>query len=203
MSKDQGKSGTRKLTDQQELFCQEYLKDLNGTRAAQRAGFSPDNERAAAVTAAQFLRKPNISARIQSLKAAQAKRLEIDADTILRELHALATVDITEAFDDSGKLKDLRDIPPLVRKAISHLEVVELFNGMGDQKHAIGLTSRLKFYDKTKALELLGKHLKIFTEKHEHSGPDGKPIETKNLSELPTDQLDAKIKAMIAKESAS
>lgn len=39
------------------------------------------------------------------------------------------------------------------------------------------------------------------TQTVEHSGPDGKPIETKSLTELPDDQLDAKIKAMMAKQT--
>ena len=40
-------------------------------------------------------------------------------------------------------------------------------------KHIIGVNKKIKFYDKTKSLELLGKHLKLFTEKVEHSAPEG------------------------------
>lgn len=55
--------------------------------------------------------------------------------------------------------------------------------------------------DKLKALELLGKYLKLFTERHELSGLDGKPIETVSRSELSDLQLDEKIKSMM--DSAS
>ena len=34
-----------------------------------------------------------------------------------------------------------------------------------------------KWSDALRANELLGKHLKLFTDKHEHSGPDGEPIQ--------------------------
>lgn len=36
---------------------------------------------------------------------------------------------------------------------------------------------------------------------HEHSGPNGKPIEHKNLTEIPDDQLEAKIQALAAKHA--
>jgi phage terminase small subunit len=46
-----------KLTDKQKRFCEEYLKDFNGTRAAIASGYS---ENTAAVIAAENLIKPNI-----------------------------------------------------------------------------------------------------------------------------------------------
>ena len=49
------------------------------------------------------------------------------------------------------------------------------------------------------AIEKIGKHLKMFTDKHEHSGPDGKPIETVNKSDLTDEQLTEKIKLLSTK----
>jgi phage terminase small subunit len=59
-----------------------------------------------------------------------------------------------------------------------------------------GGSIRFKLHDKKASLELLGKHLKLFTEKHEHSGPDGKPIEFNSLTD---EQLDAKLSALLEK----
>lgn len=39
------------------------------------------------------------------------------------------------------------------------------------------IDASLKLSDKIKALELIGKHHKLFTDKFEHSGKDGNPIE--------------------------
>jgi len=152
------------LSPRQERFCQEYIKDLNGTQAALRAGYCPGNEDAAAVQASKFLRNTKINARIAELKSEQFKRTMLSADRILEEIARLAMVDIGQAFDDMGQLKPLSEIPEDVRRAMAGVEVNELFDGQGDQKSVIGLAKRVKFYDKTKALELLGKHKKLFTD---------------------------------------
>jgi len=48
----------RLLNDQQRLFVHEYLHDLNGTKAAVRAGYSEKN---ASSTASKLLRRPEIA----------------------------------------------------------------------------------------------------------------------------------------------
>lgn len=158
-----------KKDEREELFCLEYIKDLNGTRAAIRAGYT-ENEAGAAVQASRLLKKPKVMARIATLAAEQKAKLKADADTVLIELSRLATVDISEAFDSMGQLKPLHEIPEQVRRAISGIEVHEIFDGQGEQKSVIGLAKKVKFYDKNKSLELLGKFHKLFTEKHEVTG---------------------------------
>ena len=155
------------LSDQHKLYCLEYIKDLNATKAALRAGYA---EGSARQQASALMSKPNIQRYIQELFDQRSKRVEVNADTILRELLAMATVDVTEAYDDAGWLKQIKDIPAHVRKSIAGLETQEIFQGEGDDRSIIGMARKVKFYDKTKALELLGKHLKIWTDKVEHSG---------------------------------
>lgn len=70
-----------KLTDKQEMFCKEYLIDLNATQAAIRAGYS---EKSAYSIGQENLNKPEIQNKIQSLKSEREKRLVIDADWVLK-----------------------------------------------------------------------------------------------------------------------
>lgn len=75
------------LTDKQELFCQEYLLDLNATAAAIRAGYSKETARSIGW---ENLTKPDIHTRIVELKATRAAKLEIDAEWVLRRLVAIS-----------------------------------------------------------------------------------------------------------------
>lgn len=151
----------KELTDMQEIFCQEYLKDLNGTQAAVRAGYA---ENSANEQASRLLANANISERVQMLMQSRAKRIEIDSDMILKELLLLAKTDLSNAYDENGNLKNVQDMPEEVRRAISGIKVFEEFEGFGKDRVKIGEVRELKFWDKPRALELLGKHLKLFTE---------------------------------------
>lgn len=83
------------LTDRQELFCREYIKDLNAQAAAKRAGYS---EKMANAKAYQFLKVDRIRDKIAELKKDSMRRLQLDADDILRRLVRIA--DQTEQAGD-------------------------------------------------------------------------------------------------------
>ncbi len=64
------------INDKHEVFCKEYLIDLNGNQAAIRAGYAPDSAR---ITASKLLTDANILARIKELMDERSKNLMIDA----------------------------------------------------------------------------------------------------------------------------
>jgi phage terminase small subunit len=165
----------KQLTPKQAAFCAEYMIDLNATKAAIRAGYS---EKTAASIGQENLRKPEIQREISELMAERAKRVEVSADTVLSELLKIATVDIGLAFKEDGSLKEIHDMPVEIRRAISGVDVFEEFEGRGEDREQVGWTKKVRFWDKTKALEMLGRHLRLFIDKVEHSGPGGGPIQT-------------------------
>lgn len=71
------------LNDKQKLFCQEYMKDLNGAQAAIRAGYSAKTARS---IANELLTKPDIQAYIQELQEGIRKRNQITIDEIMSDL---------------------------------------------------------------------------------------------------------------------
>jgi len=84
-----------KLTEKQKRFCEEYLIDLNATRAAARAGYkNPEIGR-------QLITKNNVLNYINELRKEQSQRTGINADTVLKELEKIALADT----DISGKEK--------------------------------------------------------------------------------------------------
>ena len=72
-----------KLTDKQKIFCKEYIKDFNATRAAIAAGYS---KKTAYATGAENLRKPQLQKKINEMKAKRAERTQITADNVVKEL---------------------------------------------------------------------------------------------------------------------
>lgn len=189
-------SQKKELNPKQERFCEEYLIDLNATQAAIRAGYSA---KTAQEQSSRLLSNVMVQRRIQELQDKRSNAVRIDAESILKELYDLAMVDITQAYDDAGWLKPLSEIPKEVRKAISALEVSELFDGQGEDKHIIGVNKKMKFYDKNKSLELLGKHLTLFTDKTEVTGPNNGPIQI-DVADMSDEQIDARINELLSKK---
>jgi hypothetical protein len=95
-------------------------------------------------------------------------RSEWGTEKVLHELRRIGFSDIREIFRDDGSLKSPKDWPKDVALAVSSVEVDELFDGVGRERRQVGETKKLKLWDKMRALELLGKNLKLFTERHEH-----------------------------------
>lgn len=148
------------MNARRQRFVWEYLKDLNGAQAAIRAGYSTTGANAAA---ARLLAIASVRSAVDSALAQRAVRVEVKVDDIVRELYRLATVDIAGAFDSKGRLLPFNRMSEDVRRAISGVEVVEEWGSDGEGgKVPIGELKKVKFWPKTQALELLGKHLRMF-----------------------------------------
>jgi phage terminase small subunit len=161
------------MTPKQNRFIAEYLKDLNATQAAIRAGYSAKTARQ---QGAENLSKPDIAAAVADAVKRRSERVEVTVDDVLRELLTFARTDIRKAFDAHGNLLPVHQMPEEVARAISGIENEEMFDweGTGEERAKVhtGTVRKVKFWDKTKGLELLGKHLKMFTDKLEVGADD-------------------------------
>lgn len=153
------------LTDRQEIFCHEYLKDLNGTQAAIRAGYSRDS---APQTASEILSYPHVRDRVQQLMNERAKKTGVKKDTILRRLDAIGGLDPAILYDEEGRFRSIHDLPIEVRRGIKKIKTREEWSGVGRDKVQSGEIIEIEFWDKIKANELLGRHLKMFNETVKH-----------------------------------
>lgn len=138
------------LTPKQEAFVAEYLVDLNATQAAIRAGYS---EKTAGSIGHENLQKPEISRAIAEAFEARKKRVELEADYVLLGLQEVAERCMQRApvmvFD--------RGTRRMVQAQDSEGRDLWQFDSTGANR----------------ALELLGKHLQLFTDKVQHSGSVG------------------------------
>ena len=151
------------LSAKQSIFVEEYLVDLNATQAAIRAGYSEDT---AQQIGSENLSKPVIQGAIQVAMNERSKRIEITADNVLKELGKLAFADPRNLFNADGSLKVITELDEFASASIAGMDVSTI--GKGDD--AIGTITKIRFSDKGVNLERLGKHLKLFTDKIEHSG---------------------------------
>jgi phage terminase small subunit len=152
----------------EELFCLEYLKDLNATAAYQRA--RPDiGYNTARTEGSKLLAKPNIQQQIYKLNEERKKAIKIDSEFVLNELYRIASTDVIGLFNDDGSVKPIQEVPEDLRRAVSSIEVLEYFEGYGDDREQVGFIKKIRLWSKDSSLDKLGKHLKLFTEKREIS----------------------------------
>lgn len=157
------------MTDKQKLFCIEYLKDLNATQAAIRAGYSEDT---ASIIGFENLRKPNIKEYIgKAVEEVLNESKDEIKYRIIQELKEIAFSDITkdinvvteEREDEDGNVKRYQTVrindteASSQSKAIAGIKITDKGN------------IEVKYYDKVKPLELLGKYTELFVDKVEHS----------------------------------
>jgi len=154
-----------------ERFCQEFIIDLNGTKAAERSGYS---KKTAKVQASRLLTNANIQARIAELKEIRSERTVVTQDMVLKELMILARSDIRDYGEIEGevginrlKLKTFKEIKGDATRAIQ--SITEKITKGGSQLS-------FKLHSKTPAVELLARHLGMLIERHELTGEQGGPI---------------------------
>jgi len=160
-----------KLTDRQELFCREYLADLNATQAVIRAGYSPRN---AGYCGSRLLSNPAVKKRIAGLMDQRNEVLNMTSDYVLKRLEEIDKLDIADIFDDEGNLIAVSDWPPAWRTSVSSIEVT-MTRSAGESVPSV---KKVKIPDKLKNLELLGKHTNVsaFRDRLEVTGKGGREL---------------------------
>ena len=163
------------LTPKQQRFVEEYLIDLNGTRAYIRAGYTVKDEDTAAVMSSRLLRNDKVQEAIAEAQAKREERTKIDADYVLKRLVEIDQMDVLDIMDDNGNVRPIKDWPKTWRQYISNIETISL-------EDEAGWLKKIKWPDKVKNLELLGRHVSVgaFKDKVEHSGK----LEIQSLSDL-------------------
>lgn len=168
-----GAPGSGDLSHQQTVFCLEYLKDFNGTRAAIEAGYA---KRSAAAQASSLLNRPHIQAEIKRRLERVLQKVEVTIEDVVSEYARIAFVDLKDAYDDNGQLLHPKDMPENIRRAISGVDVLEEFEGTGREREQIGFTKKLRTWDKLKALEALGRYVGMLTDANDPNKPKGRDI---------------------------
>lgn len=142
----------------QEAYAQEYTKcPENQTQAAINAGFSPNT---AAVKASVMMRDERIQKRIAELMEERNKRLRVSADYVLLRLVEIDQMDVIDILNDDGTLKPIREWPKIWRTTLSGFDLSSTIMNMNEDSIET-ILKKIKWPDKVKNLELIGKHVDV------------------------------------------
>jgi phage terminase small subunit len=153
------KAPTR-LSERQEQFCRAYVTHFNGSKAALQAGYS---KATAPISAVELRRMPQIQERIRQLLKPREVEYEATRERTLQELCRIAYFDPRELYDDNGHLKPIKDLDAHVAAAISVIEEESRTEGRDESTTEIRL-KKVRLHDKMKALEMLSKHLQLYSD---------------------------------------
>lgn len=187
------------MTDKQIIFANEYLIDLNGTRAYKEAYPHVKNDNTAAAAATRLMNVPDVKEYIEKRIKDRLERIEVTQDDVIQELAAVGFANVPEyakvvtkpimiqtengdyvpALDSEGNQMYCQAVEITETKELTRRQV-KAISGIKQGKSGIELST----YDKVKALELLGKHLGIFKDKVEVSGSVNNPFEGLSTEQL-------------------
>lgn len=184
-----------RMTAKQKRFCDEYLIDLNATQAAIRAGYKKET---AYSQGQRLLKNVEVQKQIEENKKELCKRVEVTQERVIEELSYIAFAKASDyarviekdamaevegkmipVLDDEGNPVKYRTVEPILTDELTE-----------EQKRAIAVIKKgrdgfeIKPYDKTKALELLGKHLGMWTDKVEVTENKHTPFDDLTVEEL-------------------
>jgi len=176
------------LTAKEEIFCYEYVKDMNAQAAARRAGYAVTPQK----TYAELLKRPNIKALVDRLVKERKARCSIDADGVLQEIIGIARADLNDYL--TVEQQEYMRIPKGKKKAVKIVQDVLVFrdlnkvdtrpiNSIKQGQHGISF----KLNDKVKALDMLGKHFGLWK--------DGQGGDVDALGQLLVDHMNKRLQA--------
>lgn len=190
-----------KLTAKEEKFClevatgvDEFDKPISYAEAYRRA-YNAGKMKASTIDekASLMMAKDKIRARVQELRDNVTKSAVIDASYVLKRLVEIDQMDVLDIHNDDGTIKPIREWPKIWRTYLNSIEVSEIMQGTGDDRQIAAILKKVKWPDKVKNLELIGKHLAVgaFVEKVDHTSSDGS-MTPKDTSSAVLDAIKAK-----------
>lgn len=203
------KTAYETLSPRHRAFVDTYIAcNFNGTRAARILEYAHPN-----VQAARLLANVSIQAAIKE----RMSEVAMSADEVMQRLGNYARFDMSEfvrmpVFVPTSletERQPVGDDEPVADSQSRHIEpYVDLLAlieaGKGYAVKAIKVTpngANIEFHDPVAALEKIGKHHKLFVERQEHTGKDGKPIEFDNVG-LSDDERANRIIALLEQARA-
>jgi len=143
-----------------ERFANEYVVDFNGQKAAVRAGYAESSARS---QASRLLTNDNIIARTEYLKQQVLDEVKYDATQHLKDALAILKFDFRQLYDDNGDMLPPHEWPDDAVMAVAGIDVssIRMASSTREDDPMDLWTKRVKFSDKMKALDQIGKNVNV------------------------------------------
>lgn len=183
-----------KLTNaKHEAFAQHLALNDNKSEAYRHA-YKAKNLKPETVNqnASRLAKNVKVQSRVEELREIAAQKAEekfsVNAEWLLGRLKEIDDMDVLDILNDDGSLKKIQDWPKVWRQSITGIDMSELFEGRGDEREMVGILKKIKWPDKLKNLDLLGRHVDVqaFKQQVDHN-------HTHKWEELTDEQLNAEI----------
>lgn len=162
------------------VFVEAYLSNGgNATQAAISAGYSESSARRQGY---RMTTDVHILAELDKRRTEICNKLEISTERILQERARLAFFDARKLFDSTGAPIPIHELDDDTAAALAGLEVLEQYEGTGNDRVFVGYVKKYKLSLKTDSLTALEKHLGMYEKDNRQKNP---------FEELPRDVLKA------------
>lgn len=176
-------SQSRPTDHEADAYAQSYVLYGDQSRAF-RAAFPRSTAKPKSIheRASKFHLITKVQSRLAELAPKLAEvaeeRFKIDAEYVMRRIVEIDQMDVSDIFNDDGSIKLISDWPKVWRQYVSGLDVAEMFEGRGGQREMVGFLKKIKWPDKVKNLEMMGRLTAVgaFKDHIEHSGKIGMVI---------------------------
>jgi phage terminase small subunit len=164
--KSAARTAGRPISPKQARFVAEYLIDLNASKAAIRAGYSP---KTAGSQAFDLLKKPEIVAEVDRQRQIHAENTGLTVERVLKEAMRLAFFDVRKLVDKDGNPIPVSELDDDTAAAIQGLELAS--ERSRDEDGQETTVRKYKVADKNSAIERLFKHLGLFDKDNKQKNP--------------------------------
>jgi phage terminase small subunit len=154
-------------------FARFYIETHKKAESAKRAGYSGKN---AHIIANRLVKNSLVAEMIKAEEEMALKRAGVTAERVLLEVARLAYSDHRKLKRPDGSLKNPEELDDDTAAAVASVELVEKFEGEGEERKRVGYTHKIKFWDKNRAQEHLLKYLHLLSDKLEITGKDGEAL---------------------------
>lgn len=181
-----------KYTAKEEKFClevatgvDEFQKPITYGEAYRRAyAVNKMTQKSVDEKASQMMAKVKIKSRVAELRAKVEEKCVVDAAYVRNRLYEIDQMDVLDIYNDDGSIKPIREWPKIWRQYLSAIEVSEVMQNSGDDGQVVAVLKKVKWPDKVRNLELLGKLTSVgaFSEKIDHTSSDGSMTPAKSFT---------------------